>query len=440
MNNKNKNYRIMKFLEPVGKADRARGYVRLDMRGTRGTIIVSVENIGDQRTVSEVYLFKNKNDKIKIGMVNNRKGMVKKSLMFSSQDTSVEDYNICGVVKDDRVVMYAPLFAEASLSEVKKLDSDVQAESVEQGEASVEDGIQGAEDEAADAVREETEEAMQETESPAGESEMPEISEISEISEAKEQEETKQDEAFNESEDVTREAKAEEAAVCEADALEASMGDSGVSEAVKAGEYENDVKAEDEEAEIHIEETVPANEGAADDSETDDGGEAEQEIQSLRTGKGRKKYKNEFEENLYTVLEGFEKITPLSVDIKNLSWWAVRYDEKGASKGFLPYYNQVISTYYPYPMSNRVTTCQGLMKKYGYYIFGVYKEAGEIKKFVYGVPGEFRRDEQPYKGITGFKNWSYKNKDIKGDYGYWLAFVDAKTGDVTDPPKIDMDR
>jgi hypothetical protein len=35
----NKNYRVMKFLEPVNKKDKYRGYVRLDMRGNRGNMV-----------------------------------------------------------------------------------------------------------------------------------------------------------------------------------------------------------------------------------------------------------------------------------------------------------------------------------------------------------------------------------------------------------------
>ena len=43
----NKNYRVMKFFEPVNKKDKSRGYVRLDMRGNRGNLIVAAENLGD---------------------------------------------------------------------------------------------------------------------------------------------------------------------------------------------------------------------------------------------------------------------------------------------------------------------------------------------------------------------------------------------------------
>jgi len=149
-------------------------------------------------------------------------------------------------------------------------------------------------------------------------------------------------------------------------------------------------------------------------------------------------YRNRFDEKLYKTLREFKEIEPLSVKLKNFNWWYIPYDEMGIKTGVLPYYNQIISAYYPYPMSNRVTTCTSLMKKYGHYIFGIYKENDEIARFIYGVPGEFTKEEQPYKGVTGFKNWSYANKDNKGESGYWLAFVNPKTGEITDPPQVSL--
>ena len=141
---------------------------------------------------------------------------------------------------------------------------------------------------------------------------------------------------------------------------------------------------------------------------------------------------------LYKTLKDYKEIEPLSVKLRNFSWWYIPYDEMGIKNGILPYYNQIISSYYPYPMSNRVTTCANLMKKYGHYIFGIYKENDEIVKFIYGIPGEFTKEEQPYKGVTGFKNWSYADKEAKEEYGYWLAFVNPKTGETTDPPKVSL--
>ncbi|MFA9424416.1 MAG: hypothetical protein ACERLG_12625, partial [Sedimentibacter sp.] len=148
------------------------------------------------------------------------------------------------------------------------------------------------------------------------------------------------------------------------------------------------------------------------------------------------KSKNNFHENLFNNLKNYREVEPLSVKIKDFRWWYIPYDELGMKNGFLPYYNQIISSYYPYPMSNRVTTCNGLMRKYGHYIFGIYKENDDIEKFIYGVPGGFTKEEQPYKGITGFKNWSYGNKENKKEHGYWLAFVNPNSGETMDPPQI----
>lgn len=370
MNNKNNNYRVMKFLEPINKSDKSKGYVRLDIRGIRGTIIVSVENLGDSKSTSEVYLYKDKKNKMKIGTVNNKKGMIKKTISIGNNNSNLEDYNICGVVKDNKIVLYANLFNTVNPSDIRKLEETIQAESIE------EDRVGEVKDFAEDDHKDKKE---------------IDISKEIEKEIIQETEKT---------EDIERDLQTEKIAE--------------IKESLEVAE---------------IEEILDEN------MAQEDGAESEVESASKKVV-----YKNKFEENLYKVLSEYKKLDPLSVNIKNLSWWKISYDDKGIKNGFLPYYNQIISSYYPYPMSNRVTTCHSLMKKYGYYIFGIYKEDNDVKKFVYGVPGEFKRDEQPYKGITGFKNWSYKNKDLTGDYGFWLAFVDANTGEVSEPPQIVLNK
>jgi hypothetical protein len=396
MNNKNNNYRVMKFLEPVNKSDKSKGYVRLDIRGIRGTLIVSVENLGDGKSSSEVYLYKDKNNKIKVGTVNNRKGMIKRTISLANNSTNFEDYNICGVVKDNKIVLYANLFNAANLNDVRKLEEDVQVKSIEE---SYEENKNTSR---ADEV--------------SGNEEYEEIKETGETEEIDRAENEVENEVENEAENETSdeaENRVEEKMEWEkkqvvSDEVNVSKKDEIIQEEPKSlQEKDSEMKITNNE-----EETV---EGA-----------------SKKTA-----YKNKFEENLYTILKEYRRITPLSVDIKSMSWWKIPYDDRGVKNGFLPYYDQIISSYYPYPMSNRVTTCHSLMRKYGYYLFGIYKDNNKnIKKFVYGVPGEFKREEQPYKGITGFKNWSYKNKEINGDYGFWLAFVDSRTGEVTEPPQI----
>jgi len=379
MNIKNNNYRVMKFLEPINKQDKSKGYVRLDIRGIRGTIIVSVENLGDNKSTSEVYLYKDKRNKIKIGTVNNRKGMIKKTISIGNNNINLEEYNVCGVVKDSKIVLYANLFNAINSNDIRKLEETVQTESVEEDVNKTEQ---------LDKATEEIKSVIEETVKTEVEVEAePEPEEVVESELELEFEEYEEKESEIEK----------------------------VEDVIKTDEINtlnNVEKVEIESQDIKVEEA------------------------DVESASKKVVYKNKFEENLYTVLKDYKKLDPLSVNIKSISWWKIPYDDRGVKNGFLPYYNQIISSYYPYPMSNRVTTCHSLMRKYGYYIFGIYKENNDVKKFVYGVPGEFKRDEQPYKGVTGFKNWSYKNKEIGGDYGFWLAFVDSNTGDVTEPPQI----
>ena len=164
--------------------------------------------------------------------------------------------------------------------------------------------------------------------------------------------------------------------------------------------------------------------------------EKEQKCQPDNNCKDNIKDINNPNKKLYSLLEEFERVEPLEQKICNLCWWKIQYDDGSIYKGFLPFFNQVISTYYPYPVFNHITTCQALMKKYDHYLFGIYKKDNEPSHFVYGVPGRFVREEQPYRGATGFKNWASKAKSNPGDYGYWICFVNAKTGSVTDAPKM----
>ncbi len=334
----NKNYRVMKFFEPVDKREKYRGYVRLDMRGNRGNMIVAAENIGDAKSTSEVYLYKNKQNKIKLGDINNKKGIIKKVLTFGSNN-SIEDYNVCAVVNNGKIVLYSNLFSTSSPDTVRKLEEDVTVKKFEE--------------------------------------------------DYKEAKELKAEPKVEQKVEPKFEAKAQPKA---------------------------EPKVEPKEIKEEVKETVT------------------EPVKTVMVKEN--KFKNKFGESLYNILKDYNEVEPLSVKLKNFTWWYVPYDDMGLKTGILPYYNQIISSYYPYPISTRVTTCAGLMKKYGHYIFGIYKESDEIDKFIYGVPGEFTKEEQPYKGVTGFKNWSYAAQDSKNDNGYWLAFVNPKTGETTDPPQI----
>lgn len=380
----NKNYRVMKFFEPVNKTDKSRGYVRLDMRGNKGNLIVAAENLGDAKSTSEVYLYKDKHNKIKLGDINNKKGLIKKMLTFGN-NSAIEDYNVCAVVKEGKIVLYSNLFNTSSPDVVRKLEEkDVDIKELEKSSFPINEKHE---------VKHQREIINPIEKNDVNETINKEI-EPKEIIETKELKETR---VMKESEEIKGTEIKETKDIIEKDN---KVLDKIIKEAtVKEATVKEEVK---------------------DKQET-----------------SKQRFRNRFDENLYNTLKEYKTVEPLSVKLRNFNWWYIPYDEMGAKSGILPYYNQIISSYYPYPMSSRVTTCASLMKKYGHYIFGIYKENDEVVKFIYGVPGEFTKEEQPYKGVTGFKNWSYANKDNnKEDNGYWLAFVNPKTGETTDPPQI----
>lgn len=390
-----KNYRVMKFFEPLNKKDKSRGYVRLDIRGIKGNIIVSAENLGDVKSTSEVYLYKDGANKIKLGDINNKKGMLKKILTFGNNN-AIEDYNVCAVVKNDKIVLYANLFNPTSLEQVRKLEATkLEPDEVKEGKKEKEEIIEAVEEVVEPAIERAKEEAFE-----------PAIGKVKEKVVKPEIKETK------EVKEVVKEVnKAKEVKETFAKEENDRFKRTSVSSAVDLKEVSEHTQHEEP-----VKEEEP---------------EKQENIQS----QGRR-FRNKYDESLYNVLKDYKQVEPLSVKIKDFYWWYIPYDESGMRNGFLPFYSQIVSSYYPYPVSSRVTTCSNLMKKYKHYIFGIYEEQGDIVKFVYGIPGEFAKEEQPYKGITGFKNWSYSNEENNDKHGYWLAFVNPKTGETTEPPQI----
>lgn len=386
------NYRVMKFLEPVDKKGKCKGYVRLDLRGQRGLIIVSVENIGDSKSTSDIFLYKNRNEKIKLGTVNNRKGMIKKTITFGP-NTNINDYNVCGVVNDGKIVLYSNLYNKVEVNDIRKLEETVT--SLEENEVE-EIKDEGKIDE------------VEKVDNPVNEKkDIEKISKVkSKLSIVDKPEVSKKYEPVEQLE-TTEELESKETEIPEKQEHK---------EEIEVGNKQEDAKMDE-------------------DNNIEDVHKPENEDVNVESAARKNKPVNKFEQRLYNTLGEENKIEPLSVKIKNLTWWRIPYSAKEVRSGVLPFYSQVLNSYYPFPMANRVTTCHNLIKKYGHYLFGVYKENDNITRFVYGVPGEFKREEQPYRGVTGFKNWSYKNKNIDGNFGYWVVFVNATTGEITEPPQ-----
>ncbi len=134
-----------------------------------------------------------------------------------------------------------------------------------------------------------------------------------------------------------------------------------------------------------------------------------------------------------SILKFFEKVNPLREELKGYTWWEIEYDKKNIYRGFLPFYNYIVNTYYPYQLNFKNITCHNLIRKYGHYIFGIVEENGEIKYYVYGIPGRFAKDEQPYRGMTGFTTWIPRKGRNRERIGYWLLHIDAINGRIVSP-------
>lgn len=132
------------------------------------------------------------------------------------------------------------------------------------------------------------------------------------------------------------------------------------------------------------------------------------------------------------ILKFFEKVDPFRENLKDCSWWRIDQENEQIHRGFLPFYDYLINTYYPYPLTTKITTCQSLIEKHKHYIFGIVMKQDEIKYYVYGVPGGYTIEDHPYNGTTGFNTW-LKNKDSYEGLGYWLVYIDALSGKIVNP-------
>ncbi|KNF09811.1 hypothetical protein CLPU_2c02630 [Gottschalkia purinilytica] len=133
------------------------------------------------------------------------------------------------------------------------------------------------------------------------------------------------------------------------------------------------------------------------------------------------------------ILKFFKEVKPFKQNFENYTWWEIDYDKRNIYRGFLPYYNYLVSMYYPYRCVTKYTTCQVQIKKYNHYIFGMIEENESIQYYAYGVPGKFTKVDQPYGGATGFVTWIEKSGSNEERLGYWIVYIDALTGKIVTP-------
>lgn len=143
----------------------------------------------------------------------------------------------------------------------------------------------------------------------------------------------------------------------------------------------------------------------------------------------RLNHKNQMTNYILSILRFFPYVQPFKINLQGYSWWRIDDDGTNSYKGFLPYFNYLMSTNYKYPFLNNSITCFNLIRKYGHYLFGIYKEGRETKYYMYGVPGMFVTEEHPFKGITGFNTWYESANGL----GYWILYIDPMTGEIIYP-------
>ncbi|MBW4828413.1 MAG: hypothetical protein KZY61_10595 [Clostridiaceae bacterium] len=143
----------------------------------------------------------------------------------------------------------------------------------------------------------------------------------------------------------------------------------------------------------------------------------------------RLEYKRQMSEYVLSILRFFPYVNPFKIELKGYDWWRIDYSGENIHRGFLPFYNYLFNTYNSYPFMKGASTCHELIKKYGNYLFGVYRDGGEIKYYIYGVPGRFDSLEHPFKGVTGFNTWY----ETENGFGYWIMYIDPLMGKVIYP-------
>ncbi|NMA85777.1 MAG: hypothetical protein GX968_00455 [Tissierellia bacterium] len=140
-------------------------------------------------------------------------------------------------------------------------------------------------------------------------------------------------------------------------------------------------------------------------------------------------HKNQMISYILSILRFFPQVEPFKLKIQGYSFWQIEDYGIESYQSFLPYFSYLTSADYKYPFLGQTATCINQIKKHGHYLFGLYEENADTKYYIYGVPGEFIITEHPYRGITGFNTW-YEAID---SMGYWLLYIDPMTGEIIYP-------
>lgn len=168
-----------------------------------------------------------------------------------------------------------------------------------------------------------------------------------------------------------------------------------------------------------------------------------EEKQSMKEGNEENEKRN-LESSCYYINENLDKIetiltpcTPFDPPLKNHKWWKITGQEEVLEQFYLFFNGFFVPLMYPYMKYRNIGEIY--KKKYNYKLFGMVCDEKNVKNhlkyYVYGIPGRLCIQEQPFQGNTGFLYWhpaKYYKKE-KGAMGYWLLYVDSKTGSIAVP-------
>lgn len=141
-------------------------------------------------------------------------------------------------------------------------------------------------------------------------------------------------------------------------------------------------------------------------------------------------------------MDGFKELVqecqPFDPPLPNHTWWRIPKDQKELERFYLYYNDSFVHLTYPYMEYKNYG--ENYIQEYDELIFGWAVGRGAKNKlgyFVYGIPGRFCIQEQPFQGTTGFLYWHplAGHQREKGAMGYWLLYIDAQTGEVAFPKK-----
>ncbi|MBS4537900.1 hypothetical protein GOQ27_05470 [Clostridium sp. D2Q-11] len=463
------------ILEPTETRNKIKGYSKIEIRDGRGKLEINLDGISDVNKGYDIFLLTEKGLKSNVARfgtiydTGNGKAFYKndfnpKNVLKS--DKSIDDYNIVAVKHSDSEILYGFIHREEKGKDIKSLlvedDSKEEKEEKYVEEVDIEEE-QEHEDEFTLEVNLHTE-VGEEVESKKEEKELEEIEEqehedkltsevnlYTEVEEEKEEVEDVEAKVEEEKEEVEKdvEAKIEKE-------VEIEQADEETEESHHEVEHDDKVNLKEK---IKYEETTEGlNYPSADDNIEDYYLEKSQKdleeykkYQQYKSRENIDNYNNEYgysinnnsEENInnkmdsysLNILNYFNEVEPFKINLNEYRFWEITEDSVNIRRGFLPYYNYVVNMHYPYTIMNRMSTSSRQIRKYKHYLFGVVAENDrDVKHFVYGIPGKFSRQEQPYRGMSGFTTWlerSDSNKDNK--LGYWLIHIDAKTGRIVTP-------